>query len=184
MRELYSSFVHHAVEPARATLIRVVGTVATRRADESRIARSARHHAARQPRRHDRPWRFMCEAEYAGRFRCGTAFADFRERKALQQIGRPTANTQPGLIQVLGREVNRRDALLTCGLCGSRVQIHFYEPPGEPLLDGRLLWAFHFDKCPNVSGEPIGLRLMWDIPGRPTENLTLDPKTHQLSAVA
>lgn len=91
-------------------------------------------------------------------------------------------NTPPGLIQVLGRDVNRRDALLTCGLCGARVQMHFYESPGEPLLDGPLLWIFHFDKCPKVkAGEPIGLRLMWDVPGRPTEDLKLDPETHQLT---
>jgi hypothetical protein len=91
-------------------------------------------------------------------------------------------NIPPGLIQVFGREVNRRDAVLTCALCGAHLAIHFYEPPGEPLLDGALLWAFHFDNCPNVkSGEPIGLRLMWDIPGRVTENMILDPDTHQLS---
>ena len=90
-------------------------------------------------------------------------------------------NTVPTLVQVLGREVNRRDALLTCGLCGARVGMHFYEGDGEPKLDGTLLWMFHFDSCPNVSAdEPVSLRLLWDEAGRPTEDLRLYPQTRQL----
>lgn len=93
-------------------------------------------------------------------------------------------NTPPGLIHVLGREVNRRDALLTCALCAARIQIHFYEPPGDPLLDGPLLWLYHFEKCPGVKAdETIGLRLVWDLPGRSTENLTLDPQTRRLKTL-
>lgn len=88
--------------------------------------------------------------------------------------------TPPGLIQVIGREVNRRDALLTCGLCGGGGQIHFYESPGEPEL-GHMLMVFHYDNCPKADKKiPVGLRLMWDVPGRPTENLKLDLETGQL----
>jgi hypothetical protein len=90
-------------------------------------------------------------------------------------------DTEPGLIQVLTREGNRRDAKLSCALCGAVVPMHFYEAPGEPELDGALLWMFHYDKCPNAKREePIGLRLMWDVPGKDTENLELDPKARVL----
>jgi hypothetical protein len=89
--------------------------------------------------------------------------------------------TEPGLIHVIGREGNRRDAILTCGICGTRTEMHFYEDPGEPELDGALLWMFHFDKCEKAHRkDPSGLRLLWDVPGRPTENLELDPESRRL----
>lgn len=92
------------------------------------------------------------------------------------------SNVEAGLILVVGREGNRRDAILTCALCGTRMDMHFYEDPGEPHLDGPLLWLFHFDNCDKAKRkEPIGLRLVWDVPGRPTENLELDTTSHRLT---
>lgn len=96
-----------------------------------------------------------------------------------------SSQTSPSLLQIVGREVNRRDARLMCHLCGATVPVHFYEGTGEPKLDGPLLWMFHYEKCPRVNeDEPIGLRLMWsDEPGRETENLVLDPRSRKLSAL-
>lgn len=95
------------------------------------------------------------------------------------------AGTEPSLLQVINREGSRRDAILVCALCDTRTSLHFYEPPGTPVLDGSLLWMFHFDKCPVVNSDsPIGLRLMWDVPGRDTENLELDPKSRKLKPKA
>ncbi|MCU1246163.1 MAG: hypothetical protein JWN02_2073, partial [Acidobacteria bacterium] len=88
--------------------------------------------------------------------------------------------TSPSLLQVVGREVNRRDAKLVCHLCETRTELHFYEGDGEPKLDGPLLWTVHYGKCSGVKDEqPIGLRLMWN-DGRETENLVLNPSTRKL----
>ena len=87
---------------------------------------------------------------------------------------------QPGLLQVVARDGNRRDAVLVCGLCDARASVSFHEGEATNRLDGGLLWLEHYSKCAGVDGsEPIGIRLMWD-DGRETENLELDPNTRQL----
>jgi hypothetical protein len=59
--------------------------------------------------------------------------------------------------------------------------MHFYEAPGNPKLDGTLLCLFHYDTCEPAKAENVvELRLMWDLPGRPTETLEFHPVTRRL----
>lgn len=91
---------------------------------------------------------------------------------------------QLSLVQVFGREDNRRDAKLTCALCGKWFQeIHFYEGSGEPKFSGPLLWAFHYGECPAVEPHrPIDIRLAWD-DGRKSETYRLHPSTRKLQRI-
>jgi hypothetical protein len=84
------------------------------------------------------------------------------------------------LITVTGREGNRRDALISCGVCGeSFIPLYFYEPPGRPLLDGALLWVSHYNKCLSLLEEDIMIQLSWD-DARSTDTLIFSPATRTL----
>jgi hypothetical protein len=61
-------------------------------------------------------------------------------------------------IKIEAQVSNRREAILSCGLCHGQVGIHFYEGDGEPKLND-VLGLFHYDKCPGVpiAGGHIGI---------------------------
>lgn len=89
-------------------------------------------------------------------------------------------------ITVVGREGNRRDAMIGCGSCGTQfVPMHFYEAPGSPTLDGALLWVFHYKYCSAVTenSEPITVRLGWD-DDRAPEIFLFAPATRTLARAA
>jgi hypothetical protein len=94
--------------------------------------------------------------------------------------------TDTTFITVVGREGNRRDAMIGCGLCGKQfVPMHFYEAPGTPTLDGGLLWIFHYEHCVSVSEnrDPITVRLGWD-DNRAPEIFVFAPATRTLVPAA
>ena len=89
------------------------------------------------------------------------------------------------LVTVVARDGNRRDAVISCGACGRNfVPMHFYEAPGEPLLDGAMLWIFHYAHYPAVSehNRPITVRLAWD-DGRAAEVFRFTPETRALERI-
>ena len=66
-----------------------------------------------------------------------------------------------GLLQVLGAEGNRRDAVLTCGFCHqSDIGFYFYEGDGTPRLS-EVLGFFHYWDCPAYEkGTPVHLMIL------------------------
>lgn len=89
-------------------------------------------------------------------------------------------------ITVVAREGNRRDAMISCGSCGTQfVPMHFYEAPGSPELDGAMLWIFHYNNCSGVpeNSEPITVRLGWD-DHRAPEIFLFAPGTRTLDRAA
>jgi PIN like domain len=64
------------------------------------------------------------------------------------------------LVNIVGEEGNRRDALLYCGHCGeSGIALHFYEGDGIPKLQD-VLGVFHFWNCPALEATSLVLIML------------------------
>ena len=83
-----------------------------------------------------------------------------------------------GLLQVLGEEGNRRDAMLACGFCQqSDIDMHFYEDGGTPRLS-EVLGFFHYWNCPSYEkGTPVHLMILRE--NREPTLFTWTPLPHQ-----
>jgi len=67
----------------------------------------------------------------------------------------PAGGDTFGLVEVVGEEGNRRDAVLRCGYCGQGpIEMHFYEGDGEPKFP-EVLGLFHYWECEGIASHGL-----------------------------
>jgi hypothetical protein len=87
-------------------------------------------------------------------------------------------------VMVHGRDGNRRDGSLLCGLCGTGTDIHFYEGDGVPKLGEALMTHYNRRSCKDMPADAMtNLRVEFENGAEP-QSFLYDVRSRTLRELA